>query len=81
VFLHVTRVISAGWCVTGVTAVVHHPATTPQGLRIQRQKVQIVIFCAFNDKKLVHFVGTIIVQLSTCTERQQLKKKSELHSQ
>jgi hypothetical protein len=31
------------------------------GLRIQRQIVQTVIFCAFSNKKLVHFVGTIIV--------------------
>jgi hypothetical protein len=31
------------------------------GAKIQGQKVQIVISCAFNNKKLVHFVGIIIV--------------------
>jgi hypothetical protein len=43
------------------------------GAKLQDKKVQIVISGAFNNKKRVHFVGIIIVQLSTCTERQQLK--------
>jgi hypothetical protein len=30
------------------------------GAKIQDKKVQIVIACDFNDKKRVHFVGTII---------------------
>jgi hypothetical protein len=34
-----------------------------QVLRIQRQKVQTVISCAFNNKKLVHFFGIIIVRV------------------
>jgi hypothetical protein len=31
------------------------------GAKIQDKKVQIVISCAFNNKKRVHFVGIIIV--------------------
>jgi hypothetical protein len=39
-----------------------------------------VISGAFNNKS-VHFVGVIIVRLSTCTERQQLKLKIEVFTQ
>jgi hypothetical protein len=50
-----------------------HAGWNMQGQNI-RHKVQIVIFGAFNNKS-VHFVGVIIVWLSTCTEGQQLKKR------
>jgi hypothetical protein len=33
------------------------------GAKNTKTKVQIVISCAFNNKKLVHFVGIIIVYL------------------
>jgi hypothetical protein len=36
-----------------------------------------VVSDAFNNKS-VHFVGVIIVWLSTCTEGQQLKKKNSV---
>jgi hypothetical protein len=67
VLLHVTRVISAGWCAEWLLGgASHHPATQPRGLKHvgaknTKTKVQIVISCAFNNKKLVHFVGIIIV--------------------
>jgi hypothetical protein len=42
------------------------PEDDPRGLKhvgakIQHKKGQIVISCAFNNKKRVHFVGIIIV--------------------
>jgi hypothetical protein len=55
--LHITRVISAGWCAE---------------CWLGGAWLQIVISGAFNNKS-VHFVGVIIVWLSTCTEGQQLK--------
>jgi hypothetical protein len=49
-----------------------HAGWNTQGQKY-KTKLQILISYDFNNKKRVHFVGIIIVQLSTCTERQQLK--------
>jgi hypothetical protein len=67
VLLHVTRVISAGWCTECLLGTdIAPPDDDPRGLKHvgaknARTEVQIVISCAFNNKKLAHFVGIIIV--------------------
>jgi hypothetical protein len=55
------------------------PTKCTRFLLLKSQDITICNFVLyFNNKKRVHFVGIIIVQLSTCTERQQLKKQCSL---
>jgi hypothetical protein len=59
-------VVRSGWWVVRY-CVTAPPEDDPRGLKhvgaknTKTKKVQIVISCAFNNKKLVHFVGIIIV--------------------